>query len=51
MEAARRQLADGRGVSEAAMLCGYSDVCNFSKMFKRMYGVSPKNWKSNRENQ
>lgn len=46
MEAARRQLSSGRSVSEAAVLCGYSDVCNFSKMFKRMYGVSPKNWKN-----
>lgn len=46
MEAACRQLSDGRSVSEAAMLCGYSDVCNFSKMFKRIYGVSPKHWKT-----
>ena len=50
MEAACRQLTEGRSVSEAAVLCGYSDVCNFSKMFKRMHGVSPKNWKANEEN-
>lgn len=45
MEAACRQLSDGRSVGEAATLCGYSDVCNFSKMFKRKYGVSPKYWR------
>jgi len=45
MEAARRHLSEGRGVSETATLCGYTDVCNFSKMFKRVYGVSPKSWK------
>lgn len=49
MEAACRQLSEGRGVAEAAMLCGYSDVCNFSKMFKRIYGVSPKAWKQKSE--
>lgn len=49
MEAACRQLSEGRGVAEAATLCGYSDVCNFSKMFKRIYGVSPKAWKTKRE--
>ena len=50
MEAACRQLSEGRSVSEAAILCGYFDVCNFSKMFKRIYGVSPKNWKKGIEN-
>lgn len=50
MEAACRQLTDGRGVAETATLCGYSDVCNFSKMFKQIYGVSPKSWKSSKEN-
>lgn len=45
MEEARRLLAEGRGVSETAAFCGYPDACNFSKMFKRYYGVSPANWK------
>jgi AraC-like DNA-binding protein len=34
-------LKDGRSVSECAALCGYSDLPNFSKMFKRTYGISP----------
>lgn len=50
MNAACRQLSEGGGVAEAATLCGYSDVCNFSKMFKRIYGVSPKNWKEKENN-
>lgn len=45
MEEARRQLGEGRGVAQTAELCGYNDVCNFSKMFKRTYGVSPANWR------
>ena len=34
-------LREGRNVSECAALCGYSDLPNFSKMFKRVHGVSP----------
>ena len=34
-------LKDGRSISECAALCGYSDLPNFSKMFKRTHGVSP----------
>lgn len=41
MEAARRYLAQGSSVKETADLCGYEDVSNFSKMFKRYYGKSP----------
>ena len=46
MEEARRLLAEGRGVSETALLCGYPDACNFSKMFKRICGISPTEWKN-----
>ena len=41
MEAAKAQLLRGGTVAEAAKLSGYKDVCNFSKMFKRTFGVSP----------
>ena len=46
MEEARRFLAEGRGVAETATLCGYADAFNFSKMFKRTYGISPAKWKN-----
>ena len=29
-------------VKEAANLCGYTDQLAFSKMYKNMYGISPK---------
>ena len=47
MDEAKRYLAEGRSVSETATLCGYTDTCNFSKMFKRVCGISPANWCNN----
>lgn len=41
LEAAFRHLQQGCSVAEAARLCGYEDVSNFSKMFKRRYGHPP----------
>ena len=49
LEAAQRYLLQDFSVEEAASLCGYEDVCNFSKMFKRRYGVSPLYWKKQRQ--
>lgn len=34
-------LADGYSVHSAAAMVGYHDPFNFSKMFKKLYGVSP----------
>ncbi|MBE6589866.1 MAG: AraC family transcriptional regulator, partial [Ruminococcaceae bacterium] len=45
MEAAKKHLAKGASVTEAAKLSGYEDVCNFSKMFKREVGMSPGLWR------
>lgn len=44
MEQAKRYLENGTSVAQAARLCGYDDVCNFSKMFKRRFGISPTDW-------
>ena len=41
LEAAAGYLRRGLSVTEAAVLSGYSDVSNFSKMFKRHYGIPP----------
>ena len=38
-------LRKGYSVHDTAYLCGYEDVSNFSRMFKRTYGISPANWK------
>jgi AraC-like DNA-binding protein len=45
MEEARRLLSLGISVAEAARMCGYSDVTNFSKAFKRLHGQSPAHWR------
>ena len=39
-------LRQGKNVSISAKLVGYEDVFNFSKMFKRKYGISPKEYKN-----
>ncbi len=46
MEEAKKLLEKGYSVAETAQLCGYDDTCNFSKMFKREFGVSPGRWKT-----
>ena len=35
----------GYSPSEAALSAGYTDIYNFSRMFKRKFGVSPRNYK------
>ncbi|MBQ8004035.1 MAG: AraC family transcriptional regulator [Oscillospiraceae bacterium] len=42
---AEKLLRDGRGVAETAMMVGYTDGFNFSKAFKKKYGVPPKSKK------
>jgi len=46
MEEARQRLSEGFSVDETAHLCGYEDAGNFSKMFKRRFGISPAYWKA-----
>lgn len=41
--------AAGVNISEVARQCGYNDPLYFSKVFKRKYGVSPKNYVSDTE--
>ncbi|MBP3633420.1 MAG: AraC family transcriptional regulator [Oscillospiraceae bacterium] len=40
-----RYLYMGYPVKEAANLSGFKDVSNFSKQFKRLHGICPKDWK------
>ncbi len=48
-KAAELMLQHRRSPSIAAVSVGYSDFCNFSKMFKRHYGLSPRAYiKANR---
>lgn len=41
LEKAYRLLRSGYNVSQSSYMCGYKDCFNFSKMFKKRYGVSP----------
>ncbi len=49
IEKAKKLLEQGSTVAEAARLCGYGDVCNFSKMFKKQTNVSPGQWSKNKK--
>lgn len=46
IEESMRLLEEGRTVEESAYLCGYEDPFNFSKMFKKRVGMSPRQWKN-----
>ena len=43
---AKAFLRHGYSVADTAHLCGYDDVCNFSKMFKKQTNISPGRWKA-----
>lgn len=51
MEHAKEFLRSGYTVSQTALLCGYHDECNFSKMFKLECGVSPSNYRKRGQKQ
>jgi AraC-like DNA-binding protein len=48
MKRACALLSEGRSITESASLCGYADLCNFSKMFKRIYGISPSDYRKSK---
>ncbi len=41
---AAMKIAEGQNVSVAAMDVGYLSSSQFSREFKRLYGLSPKQW-------
>ena len=45
MKQACSLLSQSRSVSETATLCGYPEVSNFSRMFKKHFGISPSKYK------
>lgn len=47
LDAAYDFLAAGFPVNKAAVMCGYTDAYNFSKMFKKYHGISPSEVKQN----
>lgn len=49
LKKAKAFLRHGYSVADTARLCGYDDMCNFSKMFKKQTGISPGQWKNKRK--
>ncbi len=47
IEKAKKLLLEGSTVNYAAYQCGFSDLYYFSKFFKKLYGVSPTEYKKN----
>lgn len=45
LDEATQYLQHGYSVQEAAHRCGYEDVSNFSRMFKKKYSLSPAIWR------
>jgi hypothetical protein len=44
LERARRQLAQGASLANAAFACGFADQSHFTRQFRRAYGVTPGRW-------
>lgn len=47
---AKKMLANGRSVTETAMLCGFGDYSGFIRVFKKNVGMTPGKYKSLSEN-
>jgi AraC-like DNA-binding protein len=46
LERARRVVASGSSLAEAAAACGFADQSHMTRQFKRAYGVSPGQWRA-----
>jgi len=46
MERARELLRSGKKISEVAEILGYMNPKNFTRVFKKHYGIAPSYWKS-----
>jgi AraC family transcriptional regulator, arabinose operon regulatory protein len=47
LDRAAQVLADGASVGEAAQAAGFADPFHFSRLFRRAYGVAPRDWREN----
>lgn len=46
IQEAKRHIMQGYSIKEASYLCGFNDAANFSKLFSREEGFSPKKWRN-----
>jgi AraC-like DNA-binding protein len=45
LEQARRLMAEGQGLTDAALGAGFADQSHFTRQFKRSYGLTPGRWR------
>lgn len=46
LERARRMIAEGRGLAEAAAAAGFADQAHLTRQFRSAYGTSPGKWRA-----
>lgn len=44
LDLARQLLLQGRGITDVAYTCAFSDQSHFNRHFKKSYGLSPRRW-------
>ena len=47
IDMSKRMLASGKNVTEAAYSCGFESISYFNRVFKRIVGMGPREWKKN----
>jgi AraC-like DNA-binding protein len=45
LEQARRRMASGARLADAALECGFADQSHFTRHFRNAYGMSPGRWR------
>ncbi|MBQ8208288.1 MAG: AraC family transcriptional regulator [Clostridia bacterium] len=45
LKAARRYIEEGKSIKETTYSCGFKDISNFSKLYKKMYGKTAREYR------
>jgi AraC-like DNA-binding protein len=46
LDRARRMLAQGTSLADAAFACGFADQSHLTRQFRRAFGVTPGRWRA-----